>query len=215
MKKGLFITLEGPEGAGKTTVLKKVAEHFLNKNISVVTTREPGGIDIAEQIRSVILDKKNTKMDSKTEALLYAAARRQHLVEKVIPALNRGSVVLCDRFIDASLVYQGYARGIGIEEVFMINQFAVEQTMPSLTLFFDVEPEVGLMRIKNHNGREVNRLDLESLEFHQKVREGYFLLLEKFPDRVVKIDASRPFEEVLQESIERIEIQMREHGIIK
>lgn len=215
MSKGLFITLEGPEGAGKTTILKKVAEHFKELNLPIVTTREPGGIDIAEQIRAVILDKKNTKMDPKTEALLYAAARRQHLVEKVIPALNEGAVVLCDRFIDASLVYQGFARGIGIDEVYMINHFAVEETMPNLTLLFDIEPEIGLERIRKHNGREINRLDLESLEFHQKVREGYQLILEKFPNRVVKIDASRELNIVLEESIENIKNEMVSKGLLK
>src|SRR5690625_4825328 len=126
---------------------------------SVVTTREPGGIEIAEKIREVILNPKNTKMDARTEALLYAAARRQHFVEKIKPALDRDEIVLCDRFIDSSLVYQGYARSLGIDEVLEINQFAIEGYMPSLTLLFDITPEQGLKRIEQNLKREKNRLD--------------------------------------------------------
>lgn len=200
MAKGLFITFEGPEGAGKTTILKMVAEHFQDQ-YPIVTTREPGGIKIAEKIREVILNPDHTEMDSKTEALLYAAARRQHLVEKVIPALNAGKIVLCDRFIDASLVYQGYARGIGIQEVFEINRFAIENLMPDATFYFDIRPEVGMERIEKHKGREVNRLDLETMDFHKKVREGYLLVADQFPNRIINMNAELSIEEVY-ESIE-------------
>ena len=144
---GLFITFEGPEGAGKTTVISKLYDRLKAEGRQVVLTREPGGIRIAEKIRTVILDTDNIEMDAKTEALLYAAARRQHLVEKVIPALNNGAIVLCDRFIDSSLAYQGYARGLGIDEVLKINQFAIGNTMPDLTVFFDINPAEGLSRI--------------------------------------------------------------------
>lgn len=195
MTKGMFITFEGPEGAGKTTIISMLAEQLENS----LLTREPGGIDIAEQIRRVILAKENTAMDARTEALLYAAARRQHLVEKVKPALEKGKIVLCDRFVDSSLAYQGYARGLGVDEVLGINQFAIEQLMPALTIYFDIEPELGFSRIRKNNEREVNRLDLETLEFHQKVRKGYLLLLERFPERIVKIDASRSIEEVFDD----------------
>ncbi|WP_174734795.1 dTMP kinase [Mesobacillus harenae] len=200
MKNGLFISVEGPEGAGKTTIIKLLAERLGSQGYSVMQTREPGGIEIAEQIRSVILDKMNVNMDPRTEALLYAAARRQHLVEKVKPALSRGEIVLCDRFIDSSLAYQGHARGLGIDQVFAINHFAVEGTMPELTFYFDLEPETGLERISQNSGREVNRLDLENLEFHQRVREGYLLLIDRFPERIYKIDASRPVETVYNEA---------------
>lgn len=193
----LFITFEGGEGSGKSTILKLLAETLTQKGFKVVCTREPGGIDIAEQIRSVILDKENVAMDAKTEALLYAAARRQHLVEKVIPELEKGSIVLCDRFIDSSLAYQGYARGLGIEEIFTINKFAIGDHMPSLTLYLDVRPEVGLARIEKDGAREVNRLDLESLEFHSKVREGYQELLKQFPERIRLINAESDIEGVL------------------
>ena len=135
---GYFFSLEGCEGAGKSTVLKLLADTLKQKGFRVVTTREPGGIEIAEQIRNVILDRNNVKMDEKTEALLYAAARRQHLVEKIIPELDKGSIVLCDRFVDSSLTYQGYARGIGINEVLTINKFAIEDYMPDLTIYLDV-----------------------------------------------------------------------------
>lgn len=196
----MFITFEGPDGAGKTTILSMVANHFKE----AMVTREPGGIDIAEQIRRVILNKENTAMDPRTEALLYAAARRQHLIEKVKPALEEGKIVLCDRFVDSSLAYQGHARNLGIDEVWSINQFAIEELMPQLTIYFDIEPEVGLKRINKNKEREVNRLDLEDLEFHQKVREGYYLLLERFPDRIVKIDASGTVEEVYEQTVKLI-----------
>lgn len=196
MTKGTFITFEGPEGAGKTTIIGMLAERFNNS----LLTREPGGIDIAEQIRRVILAKENTAMDARTEALLYAAARRQHLVEKVGPALEEGKIVLCDRFVDSSLAYQGHARGLGVDEVLGINQFAIGQLMPELTLYFDIEPELGLRRISKNNEREINRLDLETLDFHHKVREGYLLLVERFPERIVKIDASRNLDEVYQDA---------------
>lgn len=130
MKKGLFVTLEGPEGSGKSTIIKMIEEDLNKSKIEYVSTREPGGIDIAEQIREVILNKSNTAMDKRTEALLYAASRRQHMAEKVIPALEDGKIVICDRFIDSSLAYQGYARGIGMDEVMKINEFAIEGYMP-------------------------------------------------------------------------------------
>jgi len=196
MNTGVFITFEGPEGAGKTTVIQMVGEELKTMGYDVVITREPGGIRISEKIREIILDKEHTEMDAKTEALLYAAARRQHLVQKVIPSLERGAIVLCDRFIDASLVYQGYARKLGVDEVFAINQFAVENKMPDLTVYFDIDPEVGLKRIQKNRTDEVNRLDLEGLQFHSLVREGYLKLLDRFPLRIRKIDASKPLESV-------------------
>ncbi len=204
MKRGVFITVEGPEGAGKTTVLARVGEQLEKEGYSIVLTREPGGIPIAEQIRQVILNPDHTEMDSRTEALLYAAARRQHLMEKVVPALNKGCIVLCDRFVDSSLAYQGYARGLGIEEVREINRFAIQDTMPELTLFFMIDPEIGLKRIENHKSREINRLDLEKLNFHQKVYEGYQLLIKNEPDRIKVIDANQSFEEVYQETLQQI-----------
>lgn len=204
MKQGIFITIEGPEGAGKTTVLKLIGESLKNLGLDVVLTREPGGIPIAEQIREVILNKENTAMDGRTEALLYAAARRQHLIEKVVPALNAGKIVLCDRFIDSSLAYQGYARGLGIDEVYSINQFAIEGIMPQLTIYFDIEPAEGLKRIKKSGIREVNRLDLEELQFHEKVRDGYKKAIEREKSRFFVVDASLPIEQVSEAVKEKI-----------
>ena len=202
--KGVFITIEGPEGAGKTTIIQMLARQLEQYGYNVVQTREPGGIDIAEQIRHVILAKENTAMDPRTEALLYAAARRQHLVEKVKPALEQGAIIICDRFIDSSLAYQGFARGLGVDEVFSINQFAIEDMMPVLTLYFDIDPELGLRRINQHKGREVNRLDLETIDFHQRVREGYLQLVERFSDRIQVVDASRPVDEVYSAALMKI-----------
>lgn len=188
-RKGKFITFEGPEGAGKTTVIATISELLKEQGEEVILTREPGGIAISEKIRAIILDNNHAEMDAKTEALLYAAARRQHLVEKVIPALESGAFVLCDRFIDSSLAYQGYARGLGIEEVLQINQFAIGNTMPDLTVFFDINPEEGLARIIDNNEREQNRLDNESLRFHEKVYEGYKNLIQRYPERIIMTDA--------------------------
>ena len=188
---GYFITLEGGEGAGKTSTLQSLEQRLTHMGYQVVVTREPGGIHIVEQIREIILNKEHTKMDAKTEALLYAAARRQHLVEKILPALADGKIVLCDRFIDSSLAYQGYARGLGIDEVLAINEFAIEEYMPSLTLLFELSPEKGLQRIEQNRTREKNRLDLEHVHFHRLVYQGYQLLREKFPDRIKIVNADQ------------------------
>lgn len=199
MKKGLFIVFEGGEGTGKTTAIESVYDWIREKGLDCIKTREPGGIKISEEIRQVILDKENVKMDGRTEALLYAAARRQHLVEKVIPALESGYIVLCDRFIDSSLAYQGYARGLGIDEVMSINEFAIGEYMPDISILFDLDPKIGLERINSNNQREVNRLDLEKLDFHERVREGYNIVYNSNKDRIVKINAENTKEEVFKD----------------
>lgn len=201
MKRGIFITVEGPEGAGKTTILSMLHKQLQQEGNNVLLTREPGGIAISEQIREVLLNKDNTSMDERTEALLYAAARRQHLVERVLPALDKGYIVLCDRFVDSSLAYQGYARELGMDEVFSINKFAIEDTIPDLTLYYDLTPEEGLKRIQTNDEREVNRLDLEELSFHRKVREGYLILVDQFQERIKVIDASQKIDEVFADSL--------------
>lgn len=198
MTNKLFFTFEGPEGAGKTTVLKMVVSKLQEEGKEVIATREPGGSVIAEEIRQVILNPAHTEMDAKTEALLYAAARSQHFVEKIEPALKQGKLVLCDRFIDSSLAYQGIGRGLGIEGVKSINEFAIGQRMPDMTILFDLDPKIGLARINAHKNREINRLDVENLAFHQKVREAYLKLAEEFPERIYVIDASQSLEEVFQ-----------------
>lgn len=196
----MFITFEGGEGAGKSTAIKRIVDSLQKEGKEVVLTREPGGTPIAEEIRNVILDKKNVGMDIRTEALLYAAARRQHIVEKIIPSIKAGKIVLCDRFLDSSLAYQGGARGIGIDNVLAMNQFATEGLLPDLTIFFDIDPELGLKRIASNSQREVNRLDLEKLEFHKKVRETFLFLAKKYANRYVIIDASKDPETVFHEA---------------
>lgn len=202
--RGFFITFEGVEGAGKTTVLHSIVDKLKALGYDVVATREPGGIEIAEQIRNIILDRENIKMEERTEALLYAAARRQHLVEKVLPALEAGKIVLCDRFIDSSLAYQGHARGLGIEEVYDINKFAIQDLMPNITLLFDIDPQKGLERIAANDEREKNRLDLEKLDFHKKVYEGYQILTEQYPKRIQKVNADQSIELVERSAYDKI-----------
>lgn len=197
MVNGTLISFEGPEGAGKSSILEAILPLLEEKGIPYITTREPGGVDIAEKIRQVILDPDHTSMDAKTELLLYIASRRQHLVERVLPALAAGKVVLMDRFIDSSVAYQGYGRGLSVEDIEWLNQFATDGLKPDLTLYFDLDVEEGLARIARNQEREVNRLDLEGLELHYKVRKGYLSLAEKEPERIVKIDASQSFEAVL------------------
>ena len=199
MKKGLFIVFEGGEGTGKTTAIDEIYNWIIENNFKCIKTREPGGIKISEQIRQVILNKENKTMDARTEALLYAAARRQHLVEKVIPALEEGSIVLCDRFIDSSLAYQGYARNLGIEEVMSINRFAIGEYMPDLSILFDLDPKIGLERINSNEHREINRLDLEKIDFHERVRSGYNIVYENNKDRIIKIDAEQSKENVIKQ----------------
>lgn len=200
----MFITLEGPEGSGKTTAVEAAVRKLQEMGYEIVRTREPGGTPIAEQIRNVILDKNNTSMDPRTEALLYAASRRQHLVEKVWPALKEGKIVICDRYLDSSLAYQGGARGLGVENILNVNLFATENTWPDLTLLFDIKPELGLARINANADREVNRLDLEKLDFHNKVRDTFLALAKRYPDRFVIIDASQSREEVAKATMEAI-----------
>lgn len=199
MDKGKFIVFEGGDGSGKSTILDMVYEYLIQSNIDCIKTREPGGIKISEDIREIILDTKNTKMDSRTEALLYAAARRQHLVEKVIPEINKGTIVLCDRFIYSSLAYQGYARNIGIDDIYQINKFAVDEYMPDLNILFDLSPEIGLERINKNKSREINRLDLEKMDFHNKVRNGYLKLYEENKDKFIKVNAEKSIEEVFND----------------
>lgn len=204
----MFITIEGPEGSGKSSVTKKVAERLEKEGYEVIMTREPGGTPIAEQIRNVILDKANTKMDGMTEALLYAASRRQHLVEKVWPLSKEGKIVISDRFLDSSLAYQGGARGLGIDKILALNMYATDGYFPDLTLLFDVAPEIGLARIAANAQREVNRLDLEKIEFHQQVRQTFLDLAKRFPDRFVIIDASQPFEKVIEDTYKVVKERM-------
>ena len=187
---GIFITIEGPEGSGKTTVAKNVVEKLIEEGYKVLYTREPGGVGIAEKIRDIILDVNNTNLDPRSEALLYAASRRQHLIEKVIPALEKGYIVICDRFVDSSLAYQGHARGLGIDEIYNINLFAINDCFPDMTILLNIDPEVGLARIMKNRQDEVNRLDLEGMSFHKLVHEGYEIIKEKYAERFTLVDGN-------------------------
>jgi len=200
---GKFITFEGPEGSGKTSVIIGVVKYLEEEGYSVLTTREPGGIKIAEDIRSIILDKDNVEMDAHAEALLFAASRSQHFNEKILPALKENKVIICDRFIDSSLAYQGHARGLGIDQVYEINKFAIGDSLPELTLFIDVPPRVGLERVFT-NIRKIDRLDLETLEFHEKVYEGYMIIAKKYQNRFKIVDGTQPIEKVIEDAIKII-----------
>ncbi len=202
MQKGKFITFEGPDGSGKTTVSTAVVEKLKEAGIPVLYSREPGGSAIAEQIRDVILDPKNTAMDARTEALLYAASRRQHLKEIIEPALDKGINVICDRFIDSSLAYQGYGRHIGEQEVYQINEFAIESHMPDKTIFLKISAEEGLSRIQNRSF--LDRLDQESITFHDDVFNGYEKVVEKYKDRMIIVDASKEVDAVIEDAYKAV-----------
>lgn len=199
-KMSAFITFEGPEGSGKTTVLQRVSEK-LAQDYQLIATREPGGVPTGEEIRKVVLEGAN--MDIRTEAMLFVASRREHLVEKVVPALNDNKIVLCDRYIDSSLAYQGYARGIGIEEVKQLNDFAINGLYPDLTIYLDITAEVGRDRILK-NQRDQNRLDKEDIAFHEKVIEGYRQIIQETPRRFAVVDATRNIDDVVNETYEII-----------
>lgn len=202
MTNGFLISLEGPDGAGKTTVLKQVIPKLRDVvGKEIVPTREPGGVAIAEAIRQVILDVNHTAMDAKTELLLYIAARRQHLIEKIVPNLEQDAIVIVDRFIDSSVAYQGYGRGLAVADIAWLNDYATDHRQPDLTIYLDVTSELGLERIATNADREINRLDLEKLDMHQRVRQGYLSLLEQAPHRIALIDASQSIEKVVEEVV--------------
>ncbi len=195
----MFITFEGGEGSGKTTISQIVSDRLKQLDFEVVLTREPGGIKVAEEIRSLIMA---NELQYKTEVLLFAAARIEHLENKIKPALNENKIVICDRYIDSSIVYQGYARGESIDAVKEINYWATNNFKPDLTIFFDVKPEVALKRISSDE-REVNRFDQEKALFHQKIYDGYRELA-KSDDRIKAVDASKTIEEVTNTVIKLI-----------
>ena len=208
--KGLFISFEGNDGSGKSSALTKVKEKLTNLGLNVIYTREPGGSEISERIREVILDKNNYGMDDLTEAYLYAASRREHVVKTIRPALAEGKIILCDRFIDSSLAYQGFARGLGIDKVYDLNQYATEGLLPDLTILVCVHPQIGLSRIKK-DARNLDRLELEELEFHNKVYQGYLEVAKRFKDRFVIVNGEKSQSEVLEE-VENIVLKfIKEH----
>ena len=206
----MFITLEGVEGSGKTTVAKELSKMLIASGQDVICTREPGGNKISEAIRDVVLDKNNVGMDIRTEALLYAAARSQHVADVIKPALEAKKIVICDRFIDSSIAYQGFARGIGDKLVEEVNDFAIAGIRPDLTFLIDILPEIGLERINKDKNLEMDRLDLEELSFHQAVYEGYQLISEKEANRkrMRVVDGNRQAAEIIAEIFEIIQAEL-------
>lgn len=197
--RGYFITFEGPDGSGKSTQIKLIKEYFEKKGFDLIITREPGGTRISEKIRDIILDNDHTEMDYIAEALLYAAARAQHVSQLIKPALEEGKVVICDRFVDSSFVYQGEGRGLG-KCVKEINDIAIRGCMPDVTFLFKIDPEIGNMRIKNKN-----RLDMEKIDYHRIVYNAYLKLEKEYPDRIKGIDAGRSIDEIHEEIKEYLE----------
>ena len=201
--KGLFITFEGNDGSGKSSVIKAVHQKLNELGYNVILSREPGGSKIAEKIREIILDKDNLGMDDWTEALLYAASRREHINKTIKPALERGDIILCDRYIDSSLAYQGKARHLGIDEVYNMNQYATNGLLPDLTLLVCVRPEVGLERIAKNRG-DKDRLELETIEFHHNVYDGYIEVANKYPERIQIVNGEATMEEVAEDAINKV-----------
>lgn len=194
-----FITFEGGECSGKTTIIEAICNKFNELGVLYIKTREPGGIKISEEIRNIILDINNTEMTPECEALLYAASRMQHLSQKVLPEINSGKIVLCDRFLDSSLAYQGYARGLGFDSILKANAFALDY-LPGLTIFIDVTPDVALKRLNLRN--KADRLDLETIDFHNKVYQGYQEVLKMYPERIKRIDGNQPLNKVISDCLE-------------
>lgn len=191
---GLFLTVEGPDGAGKTTQIELLRDYLSDKGYDIIVCREPGGTKISEAIRQVILNKDFTEMSHMTELLLYTAARAQLMEEVIRPALKEGKVVICDRFVESSAVYQGIARGMGIELVYEINQYAIGDTLPDLTIMIDLDAKTGISRKKEQ--AELDRMEREALDFHEKVVKGYREIAALHPERIYKVDGHQTIEEI-------------------
>ena len=196
----MFITFEGGEGTGKTTLIERVYKTLVKKH-DVIMTREPGGSPIAEVIRDVVLNPKYKGIAPRTEALLIAASRAQHLDDKILPALHAGKIVLCDRYLDSSLAYQAVARHLGFDFVLAINQYAVEH-MPDMTFYIDLEPEVGIARIAKR--KKYDRLDQETIDYHHLVREGYQAVVARYPHRIIVIDGTKSLDEISDLILQKI-----------
>jgi|HigsolmetaAR204D_1030405.scaffolds.fasta_scaffold03180_4 dTMP kinase len=192
--KGIFITFEGPDGSGKTTQLKRLAEALEGRGRRVVVTREPGGTPIGDQIRAILLSAENTAMNAQAETLLLAASRAQHVHEKILPSLARGDIVLCDRYVDASIAYQAAGLGLNAADVRAVNRFAISGLMPHRTYMLDIAPEVGRQRIEQRliqSGAALDRIEQKDIQYHRRVREAFLQIAREEPDRVYLLDASR------------------------
>ena len=200
--KGKFITYEGCDGCGKSTQLKLLSEYLPNNGIPHIFTREPGGGKISEAIREILLNGKNAEMTDECEALLYAAARVQHLRDRVEPALNEGKLVICDRYVDSSLAYQAYARGLGEDFVRSINAFALENYLPDATVFIDLTPEAAFQR--KHGADENDRLEQAGMAFHKKVYEGFDSLARRYPERFIRVDGNQTPQDIFADVIKAL-----------
>ena len=200
MERGKFITFEGCDGCGKSTQLKMLSEYLSANNVPHIFTREPGGGKISEAIREILLSGKNMEMTDECEALLYAASRVQHLSDRVEPALAKGELVVCDRYVDSSLAYQAYARGLGVEFISKINAFALEKYLPDVTVFIDLTPEAAFLR--KHGADENDRLEQAGMAFHQRVYEGYKALAEQEPERIVAVDGNKTPQEIFADVLQ-------------
>lgn len=198
MARGIFITLEGGDGAGKSTQMNNIEKYFSERGYSCIRTREPGGTPIGEKLREILLDKENAEMEPVTEMMIYAASRAQHVREFIRPAIAEGKVVICDRFVDSSIAYQQYGRELGMQ-VTDVNNIAIDGLLPDITFWMDINPEAGRERIGKREDSELDRLESEKMDFHQRVYEGYKLLCEQKADRIKRIDATRSIEEMKDE----------------
>ncbi|MGG1572739.1 dTMP kinase [Fictibacillus sp. NRS-1165] len=194
---GLFITIEGPDGSGKSTQIKKLAGYLEKSHIPYILTREPGGTAISDKIRSLILDPSHPEMTDETEVLLYAASRAQHVKEKIVPALQEGKLVLCDRFVDASIAYQAYGLGIPVEEVKAINHFATGGLQPDRSYLIDISPEAGRERmVSRYSGEGLDRIEQKQLEYHERVRTGFRKIYSENKERFLLVDGNQTIDQV-------------------
>ncbi|NLD20493.1 MAG: dTMP kinase [Clostridiales bacterium] len=205
MEKGYFISFEGVDGSGKSTQIKKLKQYLEGRGYHVVLTREPGGTAIGEKIRDIILDPENSDMTDMTEAMLYAASRSQHVSRVIEPALVQGKIVICDRFVDSSIAYQGYGRKLG-DCVGIINEFVIGENLPDLTVWMKIKPEITSSRMKY---RQKDRIELEEIDFHQRVYDGYEKLEKAFPQRIIGIDATNSIDDTYKAIIDRVEMLLK------
>jgi dTMP kinase len=201
MDKGHFISVEGIDGSGKSTLIQSLAQWLEERDYPVTLTREPGGTPVGEMIRHILLDVDDVEISPMTEMLLFAASRAQHVNQVIAPALQKGYIVLCDRYVDSSIAYQGAARGLGDDDVMTANLLAVQAVMPALTLFLDIDPEEAARR-QQQRPEGANRMEIESLAFYRQVRKGFYSLQEKYPDRIVRIDGEKSPDAVYSGAIE-------------
>jgi dTMP kinase len=200
LKKGLFITFEGGEGAGKSSLIEAIKTQLQKKDLNLIFTREPGGTKFGEEIRDVLLKNRKEKVSPKAELCLFLASRAQHIQDVILPALSEGKIVLCDRYNDSSIAYQGYARGLGVDKVISFSSFIIENALPDLTLYLDIDPLVGLSRVKS----KYDRIESEKISFHHKIREGFLVLAKKYSNRIKILDASKSKEVVFKAAMNYI-----------